>query len=64
MLLFDVKNSYGEEWKTSFDTIIKNYKEHKCASTVLFRGSIAPIADSLGIEFIEDFVKACEKCEE
>lgn len=63
MELFNVKDGYGEEWKTSFDTIIKNYKEHKCASIVSIRGSILdPIADSLGIEFIEDFVKACEKC--
>lgn len=65
MVLFDVKYCYGKNWKTAFDTIIKNYKKYKCASTVLIKGSVLdPIADSLGIEFIEDFVKACEKCEE
>ena len=65
MVLFEVKNGYANNWKSAFNTIIKNYKEHGCASIILIKGSILkPIVKSLGIEFIEDFVKACEKCEE
>ena len=71
MRLFEIKDFYCLNWKNYFNEVIEIIKENK-EDKVRFNSSakntyyivIKVIADSLGIEFIEDFVKACEKCEE
>ena len=63
MYLFETKTFYTKKWKSIFNKMIKNLKKGRYA----FYNSqtkMDKIFSELGIEFIEDFVKACKKCEE
>lgn len=63
MYLFETKTFYAKKWKSIFNKMIKNLKKGRYA----FYNSqtkMDKIFSELGIEFIEDFVKACKKCEE
>lgn len=68
-VLFDIKSSF-EHWEKLFnDVIIPDLKlyGHVCPRTefnIYYYKRVDDVYNSLGIEFIEDFVKACEKCEE
>ena len=71
MMLFDFKNKHDPYYEDAFNDVIKRYPMNTNSDwnelkIVDFDEAITicKIADSLGIEFIEDFVKACEKCEE
>ena len=71
MTLFDFKNKHDPYYEDAFNDVIKRYPMNTNSDwnelkIVDFDEAITicKIADSLGIEFIEDFVKACEKCEE
>lgn len=72
--LFDFKKNHSF-YKNALQNFIKKYKKkdfnqfEKDDSSFSFiteheTKCLIDIANSLGIEFIEDFVKACEKCEE
>ena len=70
MVLFDIKSNYSVSWKKLFkEVIIPDLKlyGHVCQRSqfsINYYRNANDVYNSLGIEFIEDFVKACEKCEE